>query len=320
MFDGISIGANGLLLGALSTWLQPLWIVGLVAILATLALFPIYLVIHAISRKTAAIAQATAKESLAQPIFFVVAIIATVLLLLFPFLPYNTFGEDIKIVKDSGLTVILLASIFVAVWNASVSVADEIEGRTALTLLSKPVGRRQFILGKFLGILFPVAILFIFLGTVFMTTVSYKVVYDARETSHPEPEWRQCLDEIKQTTPGLMLGFFEAMVFTGISVAISTRLPVLPNLIICLMVYLVGHLTPVLMQSSAAGDNQIVQFMGTFLATVFPVLDHFNIQSAIAAGKPVPWGYVGWAFVYASIYSAMAVLAALIMFEDRDLA
>lgn len=312
--------ADGLLLGAASTWLQPLFFVGLAAVGAILALFPLYFLIVAISHKTAAIAQATAKESLAQPVFFVVALIATVLLLLFPFLPYNTFGEDIKIVKDSGLTVILLAAVFVAVWNASVSVAEEIEGRTALTLLSKPVGRRQFILGKFLGILFPVAILFIFLGTIFMTTVSYKVVYDARETSHPEPEWRQCLNEIQQTTPGLLLGFFEAMVFTGISVAISTRLPVLPNLIICLMIYLVGHLTPVLMQSSDVGDNQIVQFMGTFLATVFPVLDHFNIQSAIAAGKPVPWGYVGWAFVYSSIYSAIAVLAALIMFEDRDLA
>jgi ABC-type transport system involved in multi-copper enzyme maturation permease subunit len=318
--DGLSLGANGLLLGALRTWLMPLGFVGIAAIVATVGLFIAYFLIHAISHKTAAIAQATAKEALAQPIFFVVAMIASVMLLLFPFLPYNTFGEDIKIVKDSGLTVILLAAIFVAVWNASVSVADEIEGRTALTLLSKPVGRRQFILGKFLGILFPVAILFIFLGTIFLTTISYKVVYDARETSHPEPQWQQCLQEIEQTTPGLLLGFFEAIVFTGISVAISTRLPVLPNLIICLMVYLVGHLTPVLMQSSAVGENQIVQFMGTFLATVFPVLDHFNIQSAIAAGKPVPWGYVGWAFVYASIYSGIAVLAALIMFEDRDLA
>ncbi len=311
---------NGILLGNFVTWVTPLWIVGLTAIVATLALFPIYLLVLGISHKTAAIAQAAAKEALAQPIFFVVGMVATVLLLLFPFLPYNTFGEDIKVVKDSGLTVILLSAIFIAVWNASISVSEEIEGRTALTLLSKPVGRRQFIIGKFLGIIFPVAVLFIFLGTIFMATVSYKVVYDARETSKPEPTWQDCLKEVEQTSPGLMLGLFEAMVFTGISVAISTRLPVLPNLIICLMVYLVGHLTPVLMQSSAVGEHQIVQFMGTFLATVFPVLDHFNIQSAIAAGRPVPWIYVGWAFVYAGIYCAIAVLAALIMFEDRDLA
>lgn len=311
---------DGILLGSVFTWLRPLLTVGGWTLLALLSLFPLYLLLVVVSRKVAAIAQATSKEAVAQPIYFVVAMIATVMLLLFPFLPYNTFGEDIKIVKDSGLTVILLAAIFIAVWNASISVADEIEGRTALTLLSKPVGRRQFIIGKFLGIVFPVAVMFVLLGTVFLTTVSYKVVYDARETSHPEPEWTQCLDEIEKTAPGLLLGLFEAIVFTGISVAVSTRLPVLPNLIICLMVYLVGHLTPVLMQSSAVGENQIVQFMGTFLATVFPVLDHFNIQSAIAAGKPVPWIYIAWAFGYCAIYSTIAVLAALIMFEDRDLA
>jgi ABC-type transport system involved in multi-copper enzyme maturation permease subunit len=312
--------ADGLLLADITPWLKPLAIVGLTAIVAVIALFAVYFLVVAISHKTAAIAQAASKEALAQPIFFVVAMIAAVMLLLFPFLPYNTFGEDIKIVKDSGLTVILLAAVFVAVWNASISVADEIEGRTALTLLSKPVGRRQFIIGKFLGIVFPVAMLFILLGTIFLATISYKVVYDARETSHPVPEWTQCMDEVVKTSPGLILGLFEAIVFTGISVAISTRLPVLPNLIICLMIYLVGHLTPVLMQSSAVGEHQIVQFMGTFLATIFPVLDHFNIQSAIAAGKPVPWLYVLWAFGYCAIYSTIAVLAALIMFEDRDLA
>lgn len=304
----------------LTPWLIPLGWIGLGAVGAVIVLFLLYGLLTAVSHKTAAIAQASSKEALAQTIYFVVAMVATVLLLLFPFLPYNTFGEDIKIVKDSGLTVILLAAIFIAVWNASISVADEIEGKTALTLLSKPVGRRQFIIGKFLGIVFPVAMLFVLLGTIFLSTVSYKVVYDARETGNQAPTSDKCLEEVVRTTPGLALGLFEAIVFTGISVAISTRLPVLPNLVICLMVYLVGHLTPVLMQSSAIGQHQIVQFMGTFLATVFPVLDHFNIQSAIAAGKPVPWIYLAWAFGYCAIYSTIAVLAALIMFEDRDLA
>ena len=41
------------------------------------------------------------------------------------------------------------------------SIADEIEGRTALSVLSKPIGRRSFIIGKFLGVIGPVAILFI---------------------------------------------------------------------------------------------------------------------------------------------------------------
>jgi len=63
-----------------------------------------------------------------------------------------------------------------------------------------------------------------------------------------------------------------------------------------------------------------VIFLAQMLATVLPVLDHFNIQANIAAGKQVPIDYVGWAFVYCALYSAVAMLIALTAFEDRDLA
>ena len=103
-------------------------------------------------------------------------------------MPYNTFGEDVKMLKDEDMTLIKVLAIVLALWTASVSIADEIEGRTALTVLSKPIGRRQFIVGKFLGILGPVAILFFVLGAIFLATVSYKVSYDARESSHARPD------------------------------------------------------------------------------------------------------------------------------------
>ena len=119
--------------------------------------------------------------------FWVTLVLGVVLLLLFPFIPYYTLGEDVKMIKDSGLALITVLSIILAVWTASVSVADEIEGRTALTLLSKPVSRRQFILGKFLGVLAPTFSLFVVLGAVFLATISYKVKYEARESSSPEP-------------------------------------------------------------------------------------------------------------------------------------
>ena len=137
--------------------------------------------------KLAAIARTTAKEAMSQPLFYVLLAIGVFALVLFPFIPYNTLGEDIKMLKDEGLTLIMVLSIFFALWTASVSIADEIEGRTALTLLSKPVGRRQFILGKFLGILIPVAIIFIVLGTVFLASVSFKAAYDPARPARPRP-------------------------------------------------------------------------------------------------------------------------------------
>ena len=124
-------------------------------------------------------------------------------------------------------------AIMFALWTASTSIADEIEGRTAITLLSKPISRRQFVLGKFLGIIWPILVFFVLLGLVLMVAVSFKVVYDARETANPNPDWQLCYDEMMRVVPGLVLAFLEKVVLASISVAISTRLPFIHNLIIC---------------------------------------------------------------------------------------
>ena len=119
--------------------------------------------------------------------------------------------------------------------------------------------------------------------------------------------------------PGLALAFMETVVLTAISVAVSTRLSMLPNLIICGSIYVLGHLIPPIVQSSA-GQNEFVSFAGRLSALIVPVLDHFNIQAAVAAGVAVPWAYLGWALLYCVLYSTTMMLLALVLFEDRDLA
>jgi hypothetical protein len=121
--------------------------------------------------------------------------------------------------------------------------------------------------------------------------------------------------------PGLALAFMEAVVMAAIAVAIATRLPMLANLSICFTIYIVGHLLPLLVMSKKVSDPYgIIQFMGQFFALVLPVLEHFNIYAAIAGGAPVPWVYLGWAFAYCVLYTGVALLFALFLFEDRDLA
>ena len=279
----------------------------------------LYLLARLALPKISAIALVTAKEAMAQPLFYVVLALGTFSLLAFIFVPYNTFGDDVKMLKDSGLTLIMVLAMIVAVWSASVSVSEEVEGRTALTVLSKPVARRQFVLGKFLGVLGPVLVLFIVLGTLFLITVSFKVVYDARETAKTEPAWQLCYLEMIRIVPGLVLAFLETIVLAAISVAVSTRLPMLANLIVCASIYVLGHLVPMLVNSSV-GKFEIVRFAGQFIATVLPVLDNFNIQAAVAAGAVVPLSYLGMAALYCALYTTIAILLGLAMFEDRDLA
>lgn len=282
--------------------------------------FLFFVFMRGFAPKVSAVALSTFKTEISQPVFLILMVVAVVGISLFVILPYNTFGEDIKMVKDAGLTLILVFSIFLAIWAASKSIAEEIEGRTALTVLSKPVGRRQFIIGKFVGIAWALAIFAIIVGVVvFLPAVSYKATYDAKEASKEAIKWQECYAETIRIIPGIALGYMETLVFIAISVTISTRLPIMANILICFAIYVLGHLTPLIVQSTVAVDAfETVVFFGQLVATIFPVLDHFNIQAAISGDSAVPGSYLGWSFIYCLIYGSIALLLGLIFFEDRD--
>ena len=130
--------------------------------------------------------------------------------------------------------------------------------------------------------------MFVVLGAVFLSSVSFKAVYDARETAQAEPTAEQCRAEIVQIAPGLGLALMETVVLTAISVAISTRLAMMANLVICASIYVLGHLVPIL-ANSAVGKNEYVRFVADVQAAIFPVLDNFNISAGISTGQQVPW-------------------------------
>src|SRR5690606_20414201 len=115
-----------------------------------------------------------------------------------------------------------------------------------LTVLSKPIGRRDFIIGKFVGIVWSTGLLYVALSVVFLIVVSYKPVYDLKETAGSEVLWQQCFAEMMSIVPAMVLAFMEVVVFVAIGVAISTRLPIMANLLICFSIYLLGHLTPLI--------------------------------------------------------------------------
>jgi ABC-type transport system involved in multi-copper enzyme maturation permease subunit len=272
--------------------------------------------------KSLTIAFATAKEAIRQPAFFVLAFIAGSSLVGSVFVSYFTFGEDIKMYKDTGLTTISFACLLLALLTSSSTVAEEIEGKTAITLLSKPINRRQFIIGKFLGIEMGVLVMYLILGTLFALGVWYKYADDLRESAGELAERGKQWAQVKQMLPGLVLGFFEVTVLTSISVAISTRLPMLVNLVVCIAIFFLGHLSPVLVEATSQGNvNELVSFMAKLFAWALPALEYFNAGPAISTGAVIPWvGYVIPALGYCVLYSSAALLFAFLLFEDRDLA
>jgi len=273
--------------------------------------------------KSLTIAFSTAKEAVRQPSFLILMVIALLWLSISIFLPYFTFGEEIKMYKDTGLTTISFVCLLLALLTSSSTVADEIEGKTAVTVLSKPIDRREFIVGKFLGILMGVGALYVILGLAFAAGVWFKIGYDMFESQAGRMvETSERLAQVRQVLPGLVLGFLEVTTLAAISLAISTRLPMLVNLVICFSIFFLGHLAPVLVQvTSGAGANELIKFMAQLFAWILPSLEFFNASPAISTGAVIPWaGYVLPALVYCVMYSGAALLLAFLLFEDRDLA
>ncbi len=91
-------------------------------------------------------------ELVRQPVFLLL-LTGSVMFEIFLAVPYYfAFGDEMKLVKTSALAVMLLSGLFGAVLSASQSLAREIRSGTALAVLSKPVGRAQFLLAKFAGL------------------------------------------------------------------------------------------------------------------------------------------------------------------------
>jgi len=290
-----------------------------------------------------AVALAAFREGVRQPLFWVIMVGAVLLMVAAPFIPYFTFGEDVKMVRELGYDTIMLAAVVFSVVAASMSISEEIEGRTAVTVMSKPVSRRHFLLGKFAGILLAALLMTGLLAWFFEGMMWFKLWFDSEQV--PDPAWLEpgrvalgswaataanfilgagvWLEQGLVVLRGSLFGVCQVMVLLAIAVALATRLPMIVNLVTCLLVFFLGHLTHVLVAVSS-GRNTLVNFIARFFDNVLPGLEYFDYGPVVVRDVPLDPGkfsiYLGSIVAYAVLYSIIALLFGLILFEDRDLA
>ena len=297
--------------------------------------------------KGGAVALASFQEGVRQPMFWLLTGLGCLMMLISVFIPYFTFGEDLKMVKELCYAFTMLAPAVFGVIAACMSVTEEIEGRTAVTLLSKPILRRDFLLGKFAGITLASLFMTLLMGWFLVWMVLYKMWYDANLPTNQDlgdPAWvleqagrwfgttsaaefaRGALlwvHDAGAALPGLVIGFGQVIVLIAVAVALGTRVPMVVNLTMCLLVYLLGHLTPI-MTEVTRDQNPLLSFVAQLFETVLPGLDLFDVGSSIIRELPLdPVGYSVYTLnvaLYALTYTAIALLLGLILFEDRDVA
>jgi ABC-type transport system involved in multi-copper enzyme maturation permease subunit len=300
------------------------------------------------------VAQATLREGYRQPMFWLLLLAVVILMFASAIIPYFTFGDDYKMMKQLGFDMIMLTTMLFCVLLASMSVSEEIEGRTAVTLMSKPVTRRQFLLGKFFGILLAGWLMTMFMAGAFnwalwlqpqldklpnevgdpLTTQVQSVVVPYVQTLGVGPTGKAFLrgvgiweGETLANLLGQVMGFGLVMVMLAIAVSLATRLSMVVNLVCCLVVFFLGNLSPVLVQAARqlqGGALALVGFLAKLFDILLPSLQYASTSQVYIRETPLDAGpfaaYVGSVFGYFAVYTVIALLVGLILFEDRDLA
>ena len=128
------------------------------------------------------IAKNTFIETLRQPVYLIIIIAALLLFLISPSLAMYTMSDDNKLLRELGLSTLFLTSLFIAIFSASGAVAEEIEDKTIVTVLSKPVQRPIFIIAKFLGVAASVAVAHYVCTIALLMAIRHGVLSSAADT------------------------------------------------------------------------------------------------------------------------------------------
>jgi ABC-2 type transport system permease protein len=132
--------------------------------------------------KLMTIAKNTFVETLRQPVYVVIIAAAMLLFVISPSLSMYTMDDDNKLLREIGLSTLFLTSLFIAIFSASGAVSVELENKTILTVLTKPVQRPIFIVAKFIGVVGAVALGHFLCTVALLMAIRHGVLSTASDT------------------------------------------------------------------------------------------------------------------------------------------
>jgi Cu-processing system permease protein len=254
------------------------------------------------------------KECVRDKVLYNLVAFASLLIAVSYLLGQLTAGQDVKIVKDLGLAAIATFGLLIAVFIGIGLVWKEVERRSIYSLLSKPIRRSEFIIGKFAGLA-----LTLFVNVAVMTVVFYAVLAylntqfpEVVRTAWPAPA----------TDPGMLravvLIFVELLLVTAIAVFFSTFSSPFLSAALTFGLWVIGHFNTDLRNFEAVVESRPAAFLARGLYYVLPNFAAFDIKNQVVHALPVPAGYVVTTALYGFVYIALLVSGAVVIFSRRD--
>lgn len=244
----------------------------------------------------------TFKEAVRGKIFLVILGFSIVLLVGSRILVPLSLGEERKIIMDIGMGSISIFGILLAILIGSQLVFNEMERKTVFFVLSKPVRRRTFILGKFFGLLLTLLLVMVVL------TIWFYLVLFWLTRQHPHT-----------LLLAIFFSFLEVMVITALSVFFSTFSSPILSSVFTFFFFVIGRLAPDIQLLATRVRSPITQFVLNIVYYIIPNLDNFNIRGKVVYVEPVSANHILFAISYALIFTVILVTIACEIFRRRDL-
>jgi ABC-type transport system involved in multi-copper enzyme maturation permease subunit len=225
-----------------------------------------------------------------------------------------TAGQDVKIIKDLGLSAVALFGLFIAVFIGIGLVSKEVERRSIYALIAKPVRREELVLGKYAGLVLTLAV-----NVAIMVSVWYLVLgYMAwTETEALKKAWEAPAAD-PYLLQAVLLIFVELMLVTAIALFFSTFAGPLVSAALTFGLYIAGHFSADLKNLGVIVKSNGAAYLGTTLYYLLPNLATFDIKADVVHAHPVPAGYLAMSVAYGLTYIAALLVAAMFIFSRRD--
>jgi ABC-type Na+ efflux pump permease subunit len=286
-----------------------------------------------ITGPTLAIARNTFTELVRQKVFFFLLIFALLIIGNSAFMAKFSFQEQFQMLKDISLGAMSVFTSLIAILATANFLPKDMEDRTIYTLLSKPVPRHRYLLGKLLGITALLACATLLMAALFLATLWLRESTVLAETraqlaSAPAEELQAAVKEVTDATfnanllPGMIVIFIKSALLASLTLFLSSfATSSIFTILMAAALYFIGHLQSTAREYWLSGLE--VEWWSRLLAAgvalLFPDLQAFNLTDDIIAGTAVPMALfvntAGLGILYIAVYFALAAL----VFSGREL-
>jgi ABC-type transport system involved in multi-copper enzyme maturation permease subunit len=254
--------------------------------------------------RVATIAGNTFREAVRDRVLYNLVLFVLILTGAAVFIGELSGGQERKIIVDLGLSAMLLFGVFIAIFVGVGLVYKEIERRTVYSIFSKPVGRGEFLLGKYLGLCLTLLVNVAIMGT----GVSLALMYVKRG-------W----DPLALTIwPAILLLYVELMILTGVALLFSSFSSPALSALLTFFVFIIGHFSADLKSLANSMGGSAARWVFAGLYYLLPNLSNLSFITPAAHGQLPHASHAAGVILYSFVYIVVILAAATMIFRRRN--